>query len=134
MTDDLRTIWKEDGRYAIEAYQFLYEALDQAVQMTGRDGQEVEKRHVTGQELLEGMRVHAAELYGPLAAHVWRSWGVTQTRDWGEIVFLLVEKGLMNRQPSDSIDDFDGVFDLEQAFVDSYQPTLPAQIEPNIGL
>ncbi len=131
MTDHLRAIWKKDGRYAIEAYQFLYDALDHAVRMTGRAGQEVDKRHVTGQELLEGMRVRASELYGPLAAHVWRSWGVQRTRDWGEIVFLLVEEGLMNRQETDSIEDFDEVFDLEQAFVESYQPSLPEHIEPH---
>jgi uncharacterized repeat protein (TIGR04138 family) len=131
MKDPLRVIWKEDGRFAFEAFQFLYDALDHAVRLAGKqEEQQTEKRHVTGQELLEGMRVRALELFGPLAAHVWRSWGVENTKDWGRIVFLLIDHGLMNRQDSDSVEDFADVFDLDQAFVESYQPTLPAHIEP----
>ncbi len=133
MKDPLRDICKKDGRFAYEAFQFLYDALDHAVRLAGKDRMEADKRHVTGQELLEGMRARALELYGPLAAHVWRSWGVASTKDWGRIVFLLIEEGLMNRQDSDSLDDFAGVYDLEQAFVESYQPSLPAHIDPNVG-
>ncbi len=71
------------------------------------------------------MRAHALELFGPLAAHVWRSWGVNETLDWGRIVFLLVDAGLLNRQESDSVDDFKDGFDLEEAFVRHYRPRVP---------
>ncbi|HPF15059.1 MAG: hypothetical protein H6830_03625 [Planctomycetes bacterium] len=133
MKDPLHAIWKKDGRFAYEAYQFLYDALDHAVRLSGKDKAEVDQRHVTGQELLEGMRARAMELYGPLAAHVWRSWGIQTTKDWGRIVFLLIDEGMMNRQETDSLEDFADVYDLEQAFVESYQPTLPPTIEPNVG-
>jgi len=79
---------------------------------------------VTGQEVLSGMRHYAAQIFGPLAAQVWRSWGVTETIDWGHIVFLLVEAGMLNRQDSDTIEDFRDGFDFEEAFVEGYRPIL----------
>ena len=128
MTDPLREIWKRDPRYSLEAYQFLFDALDQAVKLTGRDKEEGAGRHVTGQELLDGMRVHASNLFGPLAAAVWRSWGVETTLDWGRIVFRLVDAKLLNRQEDDRIEDFRDGFDFDEAFVRTYRPTLPTEI------
>ena len=72
------------------------------------------------------MRHHAQEVFGPLAAQVWRAWGVRETIDWGHIVFLLVEAGLLNRQDSDTIEDFRDGFDFEEAFVKDYRPTIPS--------
>ncbi|MDZ4771889.1 MAG: hypothetical protein SGI72_02015 [Planctomycetota bacterium] len=124
----LRKLALKDGRYAPEAFQFLYDSLDPAVRLAGRDEEEGTARHVTGQELLSGMRVHAIEQFGPLAGAVWRAWGIRDTLDWGRIVFLLVEEGLLNRQDSDSIEDFRAGFDFDTAFVKSYQPKLPAEL------
>ena len=72
--------------------------------------------------------MYASECFGPLAAQVWRSWGVHTTLDWGRIVFALVEAKLLNRQDTDTISDFDDGFDFDAAFVDSYAPTLPPEI------
>ncbi len=125
--DPVRKIWKKDGRYKLEAYQFLFDSLDQAVRLAGRENAEGNERHVTGQELLAGMREHALRLFGPLAAQVWRSWGVHETLDWGNIVFLLVEAKMLNRQEDDTIEDFRDGFDFDEAFVDSYRPVLPPE-------
>lgn len=124
MSDPLRKLALKDGRYAPEAFQFLYESLDHAVRLAGRETAEGVDRHVTGQELLAGMRAHALELFGPLAGHVWRAWGVRETLDWGRIVFLLVEEGLLNRQETDSLDDFRDGFDFEAAFQRGYRPEI----------
>jgi uncharacterized repeat protein (TIGR04138 family) len=70
------------------------------------------------------MREHALRTFGPLAAEVWRSWGVRETLDWGRIVFLLVEAGLLNRQETDTIEDFREGFDFEEVFVRRYTPSL----------
>lgn len=129
MTDPVREVWKEDRRYALEAYQFLFDALDQAARLAGRGEAQGAARHVTGQELLDGMRVHALRLFGPLAAPVWRAWGVRSTLDWGRIVFRLVDAQLLNRQETDTIDDFRDGFDFDEAFVDSYEP----QLSPEMG-
>lgn len=107
---------------------FLFDALDKTVKAAGRDADASASRHVSGQELLEGMRVHAARTFGPLAAQVWRTWGVKSTMDWGQIVFNLVENELLRRQDTDSIDDFKDGYDFDDAFVTSYVPTLPTEL------
>lgn len=130
MKDPLRNLALRDGRYAPEAFQFLYESLEHAVKLAGRENAEGSDRHVSGQELLAGMREKAIELFGPLAGSVWKRWGVHETIDWGRIVFLLVDAKLLNRQESDSIDDFRDGFDFEDAFVKRYRPKLPSELSP----
>ncbi|MEM7306874.1 MAG: Minf_1886 family protein [Planctomycetota bacterium] len=125
MTDQIRLLAQKDGRYSPEAFRFLFEALELAIELAGKDQAQGSGRHVTGQEVLQGMRAHAERAFGPLAPHVWRSWGVHETIDWGRIVFLLVEAGLLNRQDSDTIDDFRAGFDFDEAFIQSYEPPLP---------
>lgn len=115
----------KDGRYSPEAFTFLFESLPHAVRLAGKEEAQGQERHVTGQQVLAGMRDHALQLFGPLAAPVWRSWGVHKTIDWGHIVFLLVENGLLNRQDSDQVDDFRDGFDFEDAFVRGYHVPLP---------
>jgi len=95
------------------------------MRLAGKEQAEGTERHVTGQEVLSGMRAHAVQTFGPLAASVWHSWGVHRTIDWGEIVFLLVENGLLNRQESDTIEDFRAGFDFEEVFVRQYRLQLP---------
>lgn len=124
----LRKLALKDGRYAPEAFHFLYESLDHAVKLAGRENEEGTARHVTGQELLAGMRQNAIEQFGPLAGAVWRAWGIRDTLDWGRIVFLLVEEGMLNRQDTDSIEDFRAGFDFDSAFVTSYRPVLPPEL------
>ena len=115
----------KDGRYAPEAFRFLFEALPHAVRLAGKEKAEGTAKHVTGQEVLEGMRVHAEQLFGPLAGAVWRSWGVRETLDWGRVVFLLVDHGLLNRQESDRVEDFGAGFDFDEVFVRRYKVPLP---------
>jgi len=114
-----------DGRFSPEAFHFLFQSLQYAIEEAGKGEAVGGERHVSGQELLAGMRVHAREAFGPLAAQVWRSWGIHETLDWGKVVFLLVENGLLNRQDSDTIDDFGDGFDFDEAFVKSYRPVIP---------
>jgi uncharacterized repeat protein (TIGR04138 family) len=71
------------------------------------------------------MRAFGAELFGPLAAHVWRSWGVHTTLDWGNMVFRMVEEEKLSRNEEDSIEDFRDGFDFDEAFVRDYRPVLP---------
>lgn len=115
----------KDGRYSPEAFRFLFDALPHAMRLAGKENAEGVGKHVTGQEVLEGMRLLASQLFGPLAAAVWRSWGVNETLDWGRIVFLLVENGLLNRQDSDTIEDFGAGFDFDETFVRQYRVPLP---------
>jgi len=128
LSDPIRKLALKDGRYAPEAFTFLYESLDHALRLAGREEAQGPERHVSGQELLAGMRVYAVELFGPLAGEVWRRWGVRETIDWGRIVFLLVDAGLLNRQDEDKIEDFKDGFDFDEAFVKRYKPKLPSEV------
>ena len=67
-----------DKRFEIGAYLFLYEALAFTQKVLGRDSPDMPtaERHVTGQELLDGIRQYAAAKFGPLAPTVFRSWGL----------------------------------------------------------
>lgn len=128
MKDPLLEIATTDGRYAVEAFQFLFEALDDSLRLAGKQELEGPERHLTGQEVLKGMRALAERAFGPLAAQVWRRWGIHQSLDWGHIVFLLVDANLLARREEDSIDDFRAGFDFDAAFVDSYEIAIPSDL------
>ena len=111
-------ILPRDPRYEMAAYFFVYEALAYTQKALGRDGPDLTpaQRHVSGQELLNGIREYAAQMFGPLAPTVFRSWRVRRTEDFGEIVFNLVEHGLLGKTESDAREDFAGGFDFDTAF------------------
>jgi uncharacterized repeat protein (TIGR04138 family) len=107
---------RRDGRYAPEAFDFLHRGLERAGRM--KHGASVGKkpRHVTGQELCAALRELALEQWGPLAREVLRRWNIRRTRDFGEMVFLMVDLGIMGKQDSDDVADFDDVYDFRAAF------------------
>lgn len=114
--DDVRKLREQDNRYAEEAYFFIREALDFTVKFFKKpaDGP---KRHVTGKELMEGVRHYAVREYGPMALRVLNHWGVTRTEDFGEIVFHLVDLGRLGKTESDTRADFAGGYEFHEAFV-----------------
>jgi uncharacterized repeat protein (TIGR04138 family) len=109
-TDRIGDICKRDPNYRREAYLFVQEALDFTVKGVG------ERRHVSGQELLEGIRRYAWQRFGRMAPTVFAEWGVRQTRDFGRIVFNMVDEGLMGKTDSDRIEDFQNGYPFETAF------------------
>lgn len=113
-----RKVLARDARYDVNAYRFVFEALAYTQRLYERDPESREpgRRHVTGQELLEGIRDCAAAQFGPLAPVVFRSWGVMRTEDFGEIVFNLVEAGLMGKTETDTRKDFANGYDFDEAF------------------
>lgn len=78
-------------------------------------------RHVGGDDLSWGLREYALEQWGILAPSVLKSWGIRCTMDYGRMVFVLVENGLLQKQPEDNIEDFKDVYDFDRAFTDSYK-------------
>ena len=110
----LKSLVELDGRYKLEALLFLHEALEHTVKTIG------ERRHVSGRELLEGVRRLALEKYGMMARVLFESWGITKTEDIGEIVFLLVDNGIWGKTELDSREDFQGIYDLKEAFEDPF--------------
>lgn len=112
--DSLDRLVANDPRYPRDAYVFVFQALEFVV------GRLEKRRHVSGRELLEGIREFALERYGLMTKTVFAQWGITRTEDFGEIVFRLVGAGLLSKTEEDSIDDFGGVYDFEEAFVRDY--------------
>ena len=110
LLDELRALVRKDGRFAIEAYLFLYQALERAQANVGSP------RHVNGKELLEGFRQLVCESFGPLAPMVLGQWRLTSTEDVGAMVFNLVETGLMGKTDEDCLEDFSGAYSFEEAF------------------
>jgi len=120
---------RRDRRYHLDAYVFVFDALRFAQEQLGMgqpadDDAEVpeEERHVTGQQLCEAIRTYAVRQYGALAKNVLNHWGVQSTGDFGEIVFNLISIGQMRKTDSDRREDFDNVFDFEEAFRDTFGP------------
>jgi uncharacterized repeat protein (TIGR04138 family) len=114
-----RQVIRTHGDYPLGAYEFLYAGLDRATRtLHGQVDADSGPHHVSGQQLCGALRDLAIERWGPLARSVLACWNIHRTRDFGAMVFLLVEHEFMGRQDSDSIDDFDQVYDFADAFGD----------------
>jgi len=120
----LGQIIAQDPRYKPEAYLFVHDALGHTWARLDQ------RRHVTGRELLDGIKYLALERYGPMARAVLNSWGVRTTDDFGAIVFNLVDAGLLSKTEEDDIEDFRDVYDFDDVFVRSYDLTGPDTQEP----
>ena len=127
---------REDRRYALEAYVFIFEALryaqnvlDMGADVPGEPGPKPEEsqseRHVTGQELCDAIRRYALDQYGYMAKTVLNQWGIHGTGDFGEIVFNLIRIGQMRKTPSDTRVDFDNLYDFETAFKQDFKIAPP---------
>lgn len=118
-------ICKEDSRYDRKAYDFVRLGLEHTVkELRKRDAARAERsRHVSGPELLDGLRAYALDQFGPLAKTVLNVWGVKTCRDIGEIVFNLIEYNVFSKTENDRREDFAEVFDFDDAFVKPFRPT-----------
>ncbi len=108
--EKLMEVVESDRRFGLGGYQFVFEGLEYTLRKLPV------RRHITGRELVEGLRELALQHFGMLAQAVLRQWGVTRTADFGEIVFRLVDAGLMGKTETDSMADFTEVFAFDEAF------------------
>jgi uncharacterized repeat protein (TIGR04138 family) len=104
----------KEKRYHEQAYLFLLGALEFAQTRLP------ERRHISGRELAEACRDFAIERYGLMARRVLEHWGVRYTEDFGDVVFTMVELGLLVTAPGDTRDDFAQIYDFDDAFDRSY--------------
>jgi uncharacterized repeat protein (TIGR04138 family) len=111
----LDAILAKDPRYRPEAYAFVHDALGHTWTLFG------ERRHVTGQELCAGAKDLALRNYGPMAKAVLNSWGIKATDDFGAVVYNLIAAGLLSKTEEDRLEDFQAVYDFDDAFVREYR-------------
>lgn len=103
-----------ERRYDERAYLFVLAALEFCQQRL------TERRHITGQELAAACRDLALERFGVMSRLVLEHWGVKSTSDIGQIVFALVDLGMLLSQPTDTAEDFADVFAFDDAFERNY--------------
>ena len=117
-------ICKEDSRFDRKAYTFVRQALDHTVKELKRKNPERtgKSQHVTGAELLLGIRAHALDQFGPLTKTVLNSWGITRCADFGDIVFNLIEYNVFSKTDNDRREDFSNLYDFDEAFVKPFAP------------
>jgi uncharacterized repeat protein (TIGR04138 family) len=111
---------ERNPRYHESAYLFVLSALHHVIEGLP------EPRHISGRELAQGVRDLAIVRFGPMARTVLEHWGVRATTDVGEIVFALVECGILIKQDEDTPADFANVFDFDEAFEQDYPWSGPA--------
>ncbi len=142
----LELVLAKDTRYHRDAYQFLREALDYTQKKAGKEyrvpsearetsvldetkavvPKEEEQKHVSGQELLEGIRDYALNEFGPMVMTVFEEWGIRSCKDFGEMVFLLVDHRILRKTDKDSHADFENGYDFHEAFRKPYLPKAKA--------
>jgi uncharacterized repeat protein (TIGR04138 family) len=105
----LEEITEKDRRYQADAYEFVMQAIGFTQKKLNREG------HISGKELLEGIREFGLQQYGPLTKAVFERWGIKTTDDFGKIVFNMVENGLVRKTETDSQDDFKDVYHFNEA-------------------
>ncbi len=110
----LGRLQERNPRFHAKAYLFVLSALQVVIEGLDRP------RHISGEELANGVRNLAIERFGPLARTVLEHWGVHSTEDVGDVVFALVECGVLVKQDEDRREDFRELFDFEEAFERAY--------------
>ena len=117
-------ICKEDARFDRQAYTFVRQALDHTVKELKRKNPERtgKSQHVSGAELLQGIRAYALDQFGPLTKTVLNTWGIRRCADFGDIVFNLIEYNVFSKTESDRREDFADLYDFDEAFVKPFAP------------
>ncbi|MAV39542.1 MAG: hypothetical protein CML12_03060 [Puniceicoccaceae bacterium] len=121
----IKAIQDQDGRYQRPAYYFLRQALDYTIKQNYSDSELSSSQHISGQELLEGIRSYALEEYGPMAYFLFKNWGVHSCSDFGNIVFNLVDSHVLGKTDTDSPEDFKEGYDFKKAFLTPFAPKSP---------
>ena len=125
-------ICKDDSRFHRRAYEFvrLNSRPIRSSELRKRDTatRTDKSRHVSGRELVEGLRVFALDQFGPMAKTVLNSWGVNNCRDFGDIVFNLIEYKVFSKTgTTDRQEDFESIYDFDEAFVKPFLPSRRPQ-------
>lgn len=102
------------------AYKFVFSALRFTQEQLGRDRSTEATGHISGPELLDGIRRLGLQHFGMMSIVVFKTWGIHSTDDFGKIVFQLIEAGEMRKTDDDQLDDFLGVYEFTKVFQDEY--------------
>ncbi len=114
LDETIERIRRHQPQYDRAAYLFVLAALHR------RLGELEAPRHLEGAELAEAVRQLALDSFGLMSRTVLEHWGVRSTSDLGDIVYLLVEHDVLITRPTDSREDFEGLYSFEEVFDEDY--------------
>lgn len=120
----LHDITQKDTRYALEAYMFVLEAIQYTRTKYHKE------KHVSGHELLEGIKDLALRRFGAMAIAVFEHWGILQTIDFGHIVFNMVNNKILHKTEEDRLEDFKDYFNFEKVFIQDYRFNIKNNTDP----
>ena len=112
------------------AYKFVFSALRFTQEQLGRDRSSEATGHISGTELLDGIRLLGLQHFGMLSIAVFKKWGITSTGDFGRIVFELIEAGEMRKTQNDQLDDFIDVYEFNKVFKEDYSLDTTQALSP----
>jgi uncharacterized repeat protein (TIGR04138 family) len=142
----LLPLLKNDDRYPLDAYRFVKDGLDYAVEildfnhadisgetdvtkvLDDDDSERLFERHLTGQQLCEALRLYAQHQYGFMARVVLANWGICETSDFGNVVYNMINVGMMKKSADDQRSHFDNVYDFDEAFENRFEIKQPAGV------
>lgn len=133
--EELEKTLAKDARYTRDAYLFVRDALDYTQKNIVKENRG-QVRHVSGKELLDGIREFALAQFGPMTITVLEDWGIRSCGDFGEIVFNMVECSLLAKTDKDTREDFTGGYDFAEAFNKPFLPstkTSKSETSPSAG-
>ena len=117
----IKEIHNKADRFGKGAYYFIREALDHTLKTLEKEDRK-NKGHVSGTELLNGIRDYALDRFGPMTMTLMEHWNISKCRDFGDIVFNLVDHGILGRTENDSLEDFEGGYNFKEAFEYPFHP------------
>lgn len=133
----LAQLLEQDSRFPLDAYLFVFEALNFAQGVMGlgeasesephpeveeeEEPAQSEHQHVSGQDLCHAIRRFALDQYGYMAKTVLGSWNIRKTGDFGDIVYNLIEIGQMRKTPDDRREDFNDVYNFDTALIKQFE-------------
>ena len=110
-------IVEHDVRYRPGAYEFMNEAVAYTVRRLQRETLSRKERHVSGGELIQGVAEYAVQQFGPLDWEVLKDWGLVSGTSIGDVVFNMIDNGLLTASENDSREDFNRVPDLKELLI-----------------
>jgi len=119
----ISTICEKDARYYPEAYEFVMEALSYSQSKFKKS------KHISGEELLAGIKALLLRKFGPMTMTVLKHWGIKATDDFGNIVFNLVESKVLAKDTHDHYDSFKNAYDFDEVFNKGYRKQLAKRLK-----
>ena len=126
----LHQLVASDRRYPVEAYYFVRDALSYAsdsLELSNQFQHDLElcqggeEHHLTGQQLCDAIREYAQNQFGYMARIVLKNWGIESTSGFGDIVYNMIDIGLMKKSDQDERSHFDDVYEFGAVFDDQFQ-------------